>query len=149
MVLECISILISSRLWPRYWLPTFLGPLCCGRWCALGTVHFSGLDPTSTNGSRLMPVEVLLLEKERDLAFFPFRGLPGIPVWCGLFKRRRRSKENTEFNRKLKLLTSNVCNHLFLFFFFFIFLSSIKSLPMDKDIYQLCILNLFYFLEKK
>ena len=28
-------------------------------------------------------------------------------------------------------------------------LSSIKSLPMDKDIYQLWILNLFYFLEKK
>lgn len=75
--------------------PTFLGPLCCGRWCVLGTEHLSGLDPTSTNGSRLMPVEVLLLE-ERDLAFFPFRGLPGIPVWCDLFKRRRRrSKENT------------------------------------------------------
>ena len=28
-------------------------------------------------------------------------------------------------------------------------LSSIRSLPMDKDIYQLWILNLFYFLEKK
>ena len=44
MVLECISIPISSRLWPQYWLPTFLGPLCCGRWCALGTVHLPGFE---------------------------------------------------------------------------------------------------------
>ncbi|EPY85267.1 hypothetical protein CB1_000389001 [Camelus ferus] len=39
-----------------------------------------------------MPVGVLLLEEERDLAFFPFRGPPGIPVRFDLFKRRRRRR---------------------------------------------------------
>lgn len=112
MVLVLISLPISSRICPQNWRPTFLGPLCRGGWCALGTVHLPGLDPTSTNGFRHMPVGVLLLEEERDLAFFPFRGPPGIPVWFDLFKRRRRSKENTKFYRKLKSSKSNVRNHL-------------------------------------
>lgn len=76
---ELISLPISSTICPWNWLPTFLGLLRAGRWCALGTVYIPGLDPTSTNGSCHMPVGILLLEEKRDLAFFPFRGPPGIP----------------------------------------------------------------------
>lgn len=100
MVLGLISLPTSSWLNPRNRLPTFLGPPCRDRWCALGAVHLPGLDPTSTNGSCRMPVSVLLLKEERDLAFFPFGGPPGIPVWFDRFKRR--SKEHIQFYRKLE-----------------------------------------------
>ena len=55
-------------------------------------------------------------------------------------------KEEEEV-RKTQNSTGNLSNWHQMYVI--ISLSSIKSLPMDKDIYQLWILNLFYFLEKK
>ena len=140
MVLECICMAISSRIWPRtsrlpslalcavdagvFWAqntsrvwipPPQMGPVSCQwRYCCWRRETWHSFH-SEVFQEYLFGV-ICLKEEDEEV------------------RKTHNSTGNLSYWHQMYVIIS---------------LSSIKSLPMDKDIYQLWILNLFYFLEKK